>query len=289
MLNTAQKIALARMVYHIIMVGRRIIMRGGSPPVVEVVRGGVRWRLDLGEGIDFSIYLLGGFELSTLRLYRKLVKSGDVVLDIGANIGAHTLPLARLVGESGRVIAFEPTAFAINKLHENIARNPDLIPRIVTHQAMLVADSSDNLEPAIFSSWPLVAADALHEKHKGRLMDTSGARAVTLDEVIDMAGIQRLNFIKLDVDGHEYAVLSGGKKTLKHYRPSILMELAPYLFSDKPSDFEGMLEIFRELDYTFNDAATGEPLPLDAGKLEHSIPDGASRNIIARPSSPNIS
>ena len=61
----------------------------------------INWRLDLLEGID----LLGSFEPLTVRAYRGIVRPGDTVLDIGANVGAHTLPLAQLVGETCRVIA----------------------------------------------------------------------------------------------------------------------------------------------------------------------------------------
>ena len=58
-------------------------------------RGGIVWELDLREGIDFAIYLQGGFEAATLREYGRIVRSGFVALDIGANIGSHTLPLAQ--------------------------------------------------------------------------------------------------------------------------------------------------------------------------------------------------
>lgn len=87
---------------------------------MRVRRDGIHWDLDLSEGIDFAIFLLGGLELRTLRLYRRLVQPGDTVLDVGANIGAHALPLARLVGASGRVVAFEPTQFAFCKLQRNL-------------------------------------------------------------------------------------------------------------------------------------------------------------------------
>ena len=121
----------------------------------QVKRHGIQWSLDLNEGIDFSIYLIGSFEPRTHRLYRKIIKPGQTVLNIGANVGSHTLPLAKLVGNYGRVVAFEPTAFAYGKLMVNIALNPKLSHRIIPKQAMLVAGSQARLEPALFSSWPL--------------------------------------------------------------------------------------------------------------------------------------
>ena len=56
------------------------------------------WELDLREGIDFAIYLQGGFEPAALAGGVGVVKPGSVALDIGANIGSHTLPLAQIVG-----------------------------------------------------------------------------------------------------------------------------------------------------------------------------------------------
>jgi len=80
----------------------------GKNNCVTVRRRGLMWSLDLSEGIDFSIYLLGAFERSTTITLEKLVKPGDVVFDLGANIGAHTVVLAQLVGGAGQVLAFEP-------------------------------------------------------------------------------------------------------------------------------------------------------------------------------------
>src|SRR5688572_20988587 len=104
--STAQKVGLAKMASRVVLSCRKLL---GRPAQAQFVRDGIRWQLDLREGIDFSIYLLGSFEPATVRAYRRIVKPGQTVLDIGANIGAHTLPLARLVGPGGRVIAFEPT------------------------------------------------------------------------------------------------------------------------------------------------------------------------------------
>lgn len=276
-ITTARKIALAKIAYHLLMAFRRLI---GLSPQVQAARGGIRWLLDLREGIDFSIYLLGGFEPATLQLYRRLVSAGDVVLDIGANIGSHTLPLAQLAGEKGRVLAFEPTRFAIDKLRVNAALNPDLEPRIEAGQLMLVAQPTDAVESAIYSSWPLAETEGLHEQHRGRLMSTEGAKAVTLDEFLAHRGVDRVNFIKIDVDGNEPAVLAGAEETLKRHKPKILMELAPYLFQENPEELRQMLKTLNQLGYVLSDANTGRAMPRQIDALLGSIPDGASRNVL---------
>jgi len=253
-----------------------------------VKRGGIWWDLDLTEGIDFSIYLLGGFEPKTLKLYKQIVKKGDTVLDIGANIGSHTLPLALNTGNSGMVFAIEPTEYAVTKLRKNINLNKDLASHISVFQVMLVADENERLESDIYSSWPLFHdGKRIHPEHKGQLMETKGAVAMTLDQMVRQMHITTVDFIKLDVDGHEYSVLLGGKETLKTYTPIIMMEFAPYLYDPVSGQFEAMLHLFSQLNYIMSDADTGKKLPLDPEYLREIIPVGGSKNVLLIPSKRN--
>ena len=107
MMNTRTKLHIARALYRTVMGFRRLLGRTDS---TLVTRRGIHWQLDLREGIDLAIYLFGCFEYDTVRAYRKLLKPGNTVLDIGANIGAHTLPMARCVYPAGRVVAFASRA-----------------------------------------------------------------------------------------------------------------------------------------------------------------------------------
>jgi FkbM family methyltransferase len=278
-MKTAQKIALARAAFLVVAGARKLF---GKSTTVTARRGGILWLLDLEEGIDFSIYLLGGFEPKTLALYGKLVRPGDTVLDIGANVGSHTLPLAQLVSSTGQVIAFEPTAFAITKLRANLALNDALVPRVVTVQAMLVATGGDNLDAEIFSSWPLEKSPDLHDIHKGRLMSTNGAIAIPLDDWIKSNNLSRLDFIKIDVDGHEPAVFQGARETLARFRPTILLEMAPYLFKNQPEAFDEMLALLSGSGYSMEEVSTGRTLPLSSQVLNHAIPEGGSVNVLLR-------
>jgi FkbM family methyltransferase len=278
MLKTAQKITIARRTSDGIMFVRRL---SGRDSIAHVHRGGVQWNLDLREGIDLAIYLLGGFERSTLKVYKKFIVPGSVVLDIGANIGAHTLPLAILAGEKGSVYAFEPTEYAYTKLLKNIQLNPLLSKRIIPMQMMLVSDTSAGLEPSIYSSWPMEKGDDLHPVHLGRLKSTRGARVEILDRVMDELKINHVDLIKIDVDGHESSVLKGAYRTLKKYTPVIMMELAPYIFKETQSEFTEMIYMLHRIGYSFTSATTGKILPKSAEQLAAIVPDGASMNIIA--------
>jgi FkbM family methyltransferase len=280
-LKSAQKMALARVASCLVLGFRRLL---GLPSRTVARRHGLSWDLDLTEGIDLSIYLLGRFEPSTVRLYRRLVKPGDIVLDIGGNIGAHTLPLAQLVGHPGRVIVFEPTGYAIRKMRANIALNMGLADRISVQQVMLVAPGGGPVALRLYSSWPLFeTGEEVHTEHRGRLMDTNGAVAMTLDEAMRRMDVRSVDFIKMDVDGHEYGVLAGGKATLAAYKPPILMELAPYLFQEESRDLEGILGLLEGFGYSMRDVATNESLPFDPMRLRKMIPVGQSYNVLLQP------
>ena len=279
MLSTAHKILLARMAYRLVMVFRHPF---GLSSKINTRRGGINWTLDISEGIDLAIYLMGGFEVRTLRLYADLVREGDVVLDVGANIGAHTLPLARYVGATGKVFAFEPTKYAFEKLNANICKNPELKTSVVARQVMLVSSTSESLPSTVYSSWPLDEVADLHNEHLGQLMATDGAVTTTLDQAVIDAGIDRVDFIKLDVDGNECKVIQGGLKTLERFRPLIHMELAPYVYADNPEEFDEMMDLLWRTGYVFK-SINGRLLPQNPEKIRALIPEKGGINIIAKP------
>jgi FkbM family methyltransferase len=278
-LTTKRKIALAGIACRTVLMGRKIVGKGHY---ATVHRGGAKWDLDLKEGIDFSIYLLGAFEKSTAQTLRKLVRPGDVVFDIGANIGAHTLGLAQGVGSSGRVFAFEPADFAFTKLKRNLALNPELLARTDARQTLLAAEVTTPRQTEIYASWPLKTDARVHPKHRGRLVTTLQASVDTLDCLVEREGVKRLDLIKMDVDGSEYPVLKGALRTIAKFRPILVMEMSPYVHAEQNQSFEALVALLRDCGYSLQDASTWESLPLRSDLLEALIPDGASINVIAR-------
>jgi len=280
-LTTKQKIHLARWSQCIVMVFRRLLGKGH---ITVVNRNSISWKLDLREGIDFAIWLMGYFEPSTVSAYKRIIRPGDVVLDIGANIGAHTLPMAKLVGDAGKVIAFEPTNYAFDKLSENCALNPIIASRTIINQVMLVSSgyaSSVHSAPDIYSSWPLKKEAASHEIHQGHLMSTSRAELLSLDDYVTMHNLSRLDFIKIDIDGFECEMFNGAAKTLKRYRPKIIMELAPYTLVEQGGSLKELISILSDAGYVFYTIDDRRKLPSDSDEINRMIPPGASINILA--------
>ncbi|MBR1120221.1 FkbM family methyltransferase [Bradyrhizobium lablabi] len=278
-MKTSHKIGAARLIYHVAHAGRSLL---GRTDRETVVRDGITYDLDLSQGIDFAIYLANVYERQTRAALRRLVSPGSLVLDIGANIGAHTLPLARQVGPKGRVLAFEPTDFAFRKLSRNLELNPDLASRVTAHHCFLTATDSDQVPAAIYSSWPLEHQAGLHAKHLGREMRTEAAKARSVDSVLAELGGRPVQLVKLDVDGFECDVLRGARNMLSTMRPVFVMEIAPYVLVERGASLDEMLSFFVPNGYKFYDERTEQPLPSTAPELLRMIGDGAGINAIAR-------
>lgn len=277
-LSTRRKVALARIARAAVSGLRR--MRGLTMQG-EFTRNGLRWSLDLDEGIDFAIYLFGAFEPELVRCYTKLITPGSVVLDLGANIGAHTLPLARQTGPGGKVIAVEATSFAFAKLQRNSALNPGVRPQIVLHHALLASNGSSLRPEALHSSWPLTGNATTHPTLAGTLKPLGQARTVTLDSLLQEESIDKVDWIKIDVDGNELPVLKGGVNMLNKDRPSILMELAPYCHADTPGQFAELLTLLWDTGYQIRDLKSQKILPPDVHAVESFIPSQGSINVLA--------
>jgi FkbM family methyltransferase len=276
-ISTNTKVRIAQGVSLALRGARRL---AGLGPIVETERGGLRWRLDLREGIDLALFL-GVYEPHVAKGLPRLVQQGDVVIDIGANIGAQTLPLARLVGAQGQVVAVEPTRYAVQKLRTNLGLNPDLAARTTVVQAML-GEEDGSLAEAIPSSWPLAGDRSdVDADFAGKPQSTEGARALSLDALVDELRLKRIDLIKLDVDGHEGTVLAGAKRTLARFAPQILIEIAPYLQDRRPGGFDRLLAQIKSLGYTAEDLEDGSVVPLRREAFGTDI--AASRDVLLRP------
>ncbi len=278
-MKTAHKISAARAIYRLVHAGRALL---GRTDREIVVRDGVRYDLDLSQGIDLAIYLGGMFERSTAFALRKLVKPSSLVLDVGANIGAHTLRLANLVGPDGRVLAFEPTDFAFRKLQRNLSLNPMLASRVQAYHSFLTDTDTASVPDKIYSSWPLTGGSELHGKHLGSEMRTESAVARSLDSILGERADCNVQLVKLDVDGFECDVLRGATTMLREARPIFIMELAPYVLDERGTSLDELLSFFLPNGYAFFSERTERLLPSNAKELRRLVEDGSSLNVIAR-------
>ncbi|MCC5838944.1 MAG: FkbM family methyltransferase [Opitutales bacterium] len=278
-LSTKTKLKIANALSKAFVRGRAL---GGLKSEGVFRRRGIHWWLDLNEGIDFAIFLFGAFEPGTRRYYTRRIQKGYTVLDIGANIGAHSLPFAYLVGPAGRVYCFEATEYAVGRLRRNIDLNPLVRDRVKVVHALLT-DGSDRFDGvhAIESRWPLDASIASRvSAHGGEAEGLGAAKRASLDSLLASEGLERVDFVKLDVDGYEWPILQGARQTIETHRPTVLLELAP---DCDPAHFADMLGFFLDRGYASFDLSQARPLPRDAASIRHRIPRNGSINVVALP------
>jgi FkbM family methyltransferase len=163
-------------------------------------------------GKSFKAY--GEFSSGEVALFSHFIQRGAIVLDVGANIGAHTVPLAQLAGSDGLVLAFEPQPILHQMLCANLALNS--IPNVRTF-AMALGNSQ--------GSCTIPVLDYAASKNFGGIEMNSGADGEVVPlGMLDDFGLDRVDFIKLDVEGFESKVLEGGAVTIDRCRPVIYLE-----------------------------------------------------------------
>ena len=128
----------------------------------------------------------------------------------------------------------------------------------------------------------LTSVGEVHEKHRGQSKVTSGAGAMTIDRYLEESKIERVSLIKLDVDGYECKVLRGATRLLNEQKPTIVMELCPYVLKEHGERLEELVRILNSANYRIYDETSGKELPLDAAEIDRLVADGAGINVVAR-------
>lgn len=173
--------------------------------------------LDEDKYLDKCIIQNGIFEESSTQIIKQLVKKGNVVLDIGANIGYYSVLFSKLVGYTGKVFCFEPTEHYSNVLKMNLEAN-----NIQNTDIFKIGLSNKNqeLEIQIGNS-----SATLHPIENQVSTKKELIKLTTLDEFIKHHHLQKIDFVKIDIDGHEPLFFEGAQKTLDKYNPIVLLEV----------------------------------------------------------------
>jgi len=243
----------------------------GSDRIVSRRVGSFWLELDLNEVIDSQLYYAGTFDPESIRVVRALVHTGDTVVDVGANIGWFTLHLAEQVGPTGSVLAFEPAPPAVARLREHVRRND--LSQVEVIPLALGERTEGPRHMRIQSSYRLDGIDSDQEAE---------VATTTLDDYLQHHPVSRLQFIKIDTDGMEIAVLRGAEGTLRRYRPSLLFEVGADALPQSASTSNGLLRMLQEQGYHFIRAGSLEP-HTDVFASVARIPRGTTLNLVAVP------
>lgn len=248
-----------------VMLGRRVRVPGmgrllnwlypcrwNSSRYIQGVRtraDGLKFEADTRQLIDWNLLFHGDYEPHMRHLFKRLMDPGGVAIDVGANVGAHTLTLANLVGASGRVLAFEPNPAIRKRLQTNIQLNG---MSQVSVYAQALAEENGCLQlrvpkaGSVESSNPgLASLVALETPHD--LVDVEVRRG---DDVVDDAGMSRLDLIKIDVQGYEMQVLHGLVSTVDRFKPAVLFEFEDWAWRAANSTLSDAIALFEQRSYT---------------------------------------
>ena len=166
---------------------------------------GYELNLDLSRKIQRDMYI-GNYERGETNLLRSFLKPGMTVLDVGANVGYYTALAARMLGSHGRVFAIEPYPPNFQRLDAWIRKN-----QAAQIHAFNFALGSEPGSAQMFSAFAETDAPVM-VPHNSPAVATVEVR--TLDACLDEWKLDRVDFLKLDVDGSETAVLEGAKDTI---------------------------------------------------------------------------
>jgi FkbM family methyltransferase len=209
-----------------------------------------------------ALYL--GFESIERDFVASYVKPGMCVIDIGANIGLYTIMASALVGQSGIVHAFEPSSSTYQLLKRNIELNSC---RNVTTNRLALSNSKESMVLKADPCHPSYDAHRYVERKNnvGSIFKTDEeVRCLTLDEYA--LNLEKIDFLKIDVEGAELMVLQGATAVLSLHNPTLMFEC------NRNRD---VLQLLRKYDYNFYkwdvDSKTLLPLTIQEALFAHNI------------------
>jgi FkbM family methyltransferase len=214
--------------------------------------GDLRVLVDLGNVIEASL-LSGTYDTELARGFDHFVKPGHCCIDVGANVGAVTLHLAKLVGSQGQVVAVEPGPPYFERLGHNLELNPKIGDR-VTPVKVGLADAPGTLH---WQADPNAPDNAWMFDVKPWEAAGPGTPipVETLDGLVERLRLPKVDFIKIDVESMELEVLRGGRRTLQGFRPVVLFETMEWAraYRRQVSGIDVFLEmaaLLQSLEYT---------------------------------------
>ena len=216
-----------------------------------------------------SLDLYGDYSEAEVVLFRHLLKPGFTVLEIGANLGAHTVPLAQMVGPAGQVHAFEPQRVIYYLLCANIVLNH--LTNVICHQAA-VAELAGRIQvPELDYGRNLnFGGIDLETPYVGRTYEVPVIR-------VDDLRLTRCDLIKIDVEGMEKRVLEGAVSTIAEFKPLL------YLEDDRGGKSAALRDFLKALGY---DLYPHLPHLYDrdnfAGNPADAFPNTVSKNLLCR-------
>jgi FkbM family methyltransferase len=213
--------------------------------VVDLPRWNVRMFFPAQrKGFGKFIFAFREYYEPELGYLEKFLSPGKVFIDVGANFGVYTLIASRLVGETGRVFAFEPTAQSFEVLRQNIALN-----QISNVRAFQLALAEAKGKAWLYYGWDPVGNSLGMDPLGGDKGEE--VKIETLDNLLEEYSLDRVDAIKIDVEGAEELVLRGATRSLALHKPVIIFEFNPGCADRLGLSPDGARDFLESLGYEF--------------------------------------
>jgi FkbM family methyltransferase len=228
-----------------------------------------RFLLLRGDMISAYADVYGEWSELEVSLYRRLLKPNSVVIEVGANLGLHTVPLAKIT-PSGYVICFEPQRPIFNILCGNLALN-NLINvdahrvAVGARQELVVIELTNYDTPWNYGAFSIDAGFSGEGCFPGELTSDRTA-VVVLDEFPQTADLQHLDLLKVDAEGFELAVLHGAERLIARTRPTLFVE------NNNPATGDNLIRYVRGLGYDCYWYCTARFSPDNYNGVDRSAP-----------------
>jgi FkbM family methyltransferase len=190
------------------------------------MRLGYEIMVDLRAQTEFLAYYTGEYDTRNIRSVLRLVEPHWTILDVGANIGFWSIPLAHALKESGRLHCFEPVPSNFRLLTANVKGNC-VSATVHVHQVGL-SDRSGTVPISLREDF----VGGSETGNAAIVIDGNDSRfqcvqveVRPLDTLVDSLALNRLDFMKVDIEGHEYKFLAGAAQAIARFRPILFMEI----------------------------------------------------------------
>jgi FkbM family methyltransferase len=214
--------------------------------------------------VGWTCFQHGVWEPHVERILHALLRPGDTGYDIGANLGYFSAVMAQAVGSSGRVVAFEPVPETFARLA--LCQELNGFSQLTTFQTAVGANSGD-IELAFD---PRLSGEASTYQHPYRSEPVRVKVPIcTLDELVQAQDLPPPSLIKIDVEGHECAVLEGAASIVDEHRPALIFELNVAMSRQAGWSAPELATLLGALaPYRFFLLGEGEPMPVELKALE---------------------
>jgi FkbM family methyltransferase len=215
--------------------------------------------IDYSEHIGSSLNSIQRSRDSDVLIFSKyFLEIGDIAIDIGANIGLMSLAMSKFVGPSGAVVSIEPGPVSFALLRVNKYKNFNTAKNIILVDAACTDVDGD--VPLFINS----NGESDNQVHKGHTSyvfrnelsrECHIAQGISLDKKLsDLCNLDKVTFVKIDTQGHEWYVLNGAKKIFSEKKSlAILCEYAPYLKSWQSLSTEKFYDLIIDMGFTIYD------------------------------------